>query len=229
MSCSGVILFGAGDLALEVANILEDVNTTKALSEHFRPKRITDVVDQKGQIPRDLADLLDEGPEVHTALSNVENISSKQLLICVGDACDREKIYNEFQGLPVKPYFLTLIHPSAYVAESARIGAGVIIAPLAYIGPQAIVEANVMINVSASIGHHVEIGRSSVVSPNVAVNGRARLDRAVFVGSGAVVAPHSHIGCYTKISHGAVVSGKTGIGFLLAGNPAKGRQMFKAP
>ena len=104
---------------------------------------------------------------------------------------------------------------------------GVIVCPYVFIGANSVIEANSVLNVRATIGHDVKIGKSSVISPHANLNGKSKCGDASFIGAGAVIDPGCSIGDYSKVSSGSIVKGNFGDGFLLSGNPAKGRKMFK--
>ena len=224
-----IILFGAGDLALEVLEYLKNDDGRVLSGERGAPCRVTDIIDQSGSLSPDLARSLPRTVKVQTDWSSVDNLAGKSLLICIGDSSARQRVLLEWEMLTPRPALKTLVHSTAIVSSGAVVHPGAIIGPFAYIGPMAVIGENALVNVHVSIGHHVTLGRSCVVSPTAAINGRAALSDAVFVGSGAVIAPGQRVGRYSKISNGAVVSKSCGEGFLFAGNPAKGRQMFKIP
>lgn len=224
-----IILFGAGDLALEVLSYLNGDVLLQLSSKDCASARVTDVVDQSGDISIDLKQLLCDTTNVHRSWGTIEHVDKKGLIICIGDAVARQRVLENWRALARKPALVALIHPTAVVSESAIVHPGAVIAPFAYIGPMAVIGENALVNVHASIGHHVALGQSCVVSPHAAINGRASISDAVFVGSGAIIAPGHSVGRYSKISNGAVLSKSCEEGFLLAGNPAKGRQMFKIP
>lgn len=224
-----IILYGGGEMALEVAAFIIDANAVARTNEWQTAALVTDVIDQSSEMSADLCGALDSNTQIHRDHRSIEDLAKKEVLICIGDATARDRVFTELDGLADGPKFATLIHPTSYVAPGVTLGRGVIVAPLAYVGPGARLGDNVFVNVHATVGHHVSLGRSAVISPQADINGRTRLGRVVFVGAGAVLAPRSSIGPYSKVANGAIFSGNCGGGFLLAGNPAKGRQMFKIP
>ncbi|MGB4101913.1 MAG: NeuD/PglB/VioB family sugar acetyltransferase [Alphaproteobacteria bacterium] len=113
-----------------------------------------------------------------------------------------------------------LVHPLAYVATSATLGAGCIIAPFAFVGPAVTLADQVVVNVHATIGHEARIGACVVLSPYANINGAAQLADGVFVGSAATVVNGITIGTRSKISAGAVVFNDIPPGMLARGNPA---------
>lgn len=220
---SKYILIGCGGFALEVAEYVKDRDLQ--LSPLNRSAVVTDVVSTSHARFDDLCSVLGYAPKFHETSDTVQKRSEKKVLICLGSPEDRHRNFVELKRLEFK--FGTLVHETAWVAKSSRIDEGTIICPFAFIGAMAWVEANSVINTRATVGHDVRVGVSSVLSPHCDMNGASKCGRVSFVGAGAIVDPSAAIGDYTKVSSGAVVKQTFGDGFLLAGSPAKGRQMFR--
>ena len=119
--------------------------------------------------------------------------------------------------------FLTVIHPRAYVAASARIGEGCVVAPFASVGAGAVLGAQVQVHFCASAAHDTIIGDGAALSPYAAVNGGAVLAEGVFLGTRATVNPLKQVGAFAKVAAGSVVYRNVPAGSLVSGNPAKAR------
>lgn len=118
----------------------------------------------------------------------------------------------------------TVIHPLAWVAPSASIGDGVLVAPFAFVGPDAVVEDLAVINTHASVAHDAHLGRGSVLAPYAALTGRVRVDAEVFVATHATIAPRRRVGRGSTVGAGSVVLDDVGEGVLAHGNPARTRR-----
>ena len=214
-----LVLIGGGALALEVLSFI----SSKRAAVTDAAEDIIYVVCPNGNRAEDLR-------RVYANLNMVRSIAEIDVpggfegLVCVGDATARLRLFREYDGCFSR--WASVIHPSANIMPSAQIGEGVIIAPGAYVGPLAKIGDNVLVNVGASIGHDANIGHSSVISPQAAINGFAECGSATFVGAAAALLPSASLGSHCKLSAGSVFSGCVTNGFLLHGNPAKGRQMF---
>ena len=217
------ILIGCGGFALEVAEYLIDRDLQ--LSTMNRSAVVSDVVSTSYSRFDDLRTILGYAPKFHETPDTVQKKSEKKVLICLGSPEDRHRNFVELKRLEFT--FGTLVHETAWVAKSARIDEGAIICPFVFIGAMAWVEENCVINTRATVGHDVRVGTSAVLSPHCDMNGASKCGRVSFLGAGAILDPRAEIGDYTKVSSGAVVKQKFGDGFLLAGSPANGRQMFK--
>jgi sugar O-acyltransferase (sialic acid O-acetyltransferase NeuD family) len=117
--------------------------------------------------------------------------------------------------------FVSIVHPTAYVAPTARIGHGCIIGPFANVGSYVQMEDHVLLNLYSAAGHDVHIGSFCVFSPYSVANGGSRLDDSVFLGTHATVTPNIRVGAESKVAAGAVVYRDVPEQSLAMGNPAK--------
>lgn len=121
---------------------------------------------------------------------------------------------------------LTVIHPTSYVASTARIGRGALICPFAFVGPAAELAPHVTLNVHAGCGHNSKVGSFSVLSPYASVSGAAELGEQVFMGTHSYVAPTVRVGTRSKISAGAFAVAEVPQDSLAVGNPARVMRAF---
>lgn len=215
-----MVIIGGGSLALEVLSFISEKCRGIKESEW-------DVIHIVNPARKRFNDL----KKVYSNLNFVSSVSDLgdggdlEGLICVGDPAARYRLFHEHDGRFSR--WATVIHPTAAIMPSAQVGEGTIVAPNTYIGPLAKIGPNVLINVGASVGHDAEIGHSSVICPQAAINGFAACGVGTFIGAAATMNPSSSLGPFSKLSAGSVFSGKVAEGFLLHGNPAKGRRMFR--
>lgn len=142
-----------------------------------------------------------------------------RLLISIGDPATRRSIFERLHQRGAK--YFTLVHPTAYVAPTAHLEQGCIVAPFAFVGSFAHIECNALLNLYAVAGHDVRIGAHSVLSPHAVVNGGSIVGQQVFIGTHAVTAPGVRIGGGCKVSAGAVLYREAPEQSLVTGNPAK--------
>lgn len=80
------------------------------------------------------------------------------------------------------------VHPQAYVAPDARIGANVSIAPFAYIGPRAVIGDGTIVLPHVTVGADAEIGPGCLLHPG------ARIGERVVMGARCIVHPNAAVG-----------------------------------
>jgi sugar O-acyltransferase (sialic acid O-acetyltransferase NeuD family) len=184
-----------------------------------------------GQADIRLKGFLDDDPVKQAEIGRVLGVSvigdtfaydiqeNDRFLISLGDP-DLRKLLSERLGTR-GGRFSNLIHPTAYVAASATLGAGCIIEPFAYVGSNARLGEHVMLNLYATAGHDTQIGSCSVISPYGIANGGSVIGERVLFGTHAVVTPNRKVGDRSHIAAGAVVYRDVPELTLATGNPAK--------
>lgn len=116
---------------------------------------------------------------------------------------------------------LTLVHPRAWVAGSARLGNGAQVCAMAAVGEETILGRQCIINTSASIDHECRVGDGVHIMPGAVLAGRVEVGDAAMIGSGAVVLPRVRIGRDAHVGAGAVVTADVADGATAVGNPAR--------
>ena len=100
---------------------------------------------------------------------------------------------------------LTVVHPAAVIARSARIKEGAAIMPGAVLNPDCEIGEGAIINTGAIVEHDVRIGRFAHLSPKSAAGGGAQIGAYAHIGMGASVLPLKRIGARCIIGGGSVV------------------------
>lgn len=117
--------------------------------------------------------------------------------------------------------FAQLVHPSAVVARTARLGEGVVVCPHAMVSADARVGDFAAVNALSAVGHDVQLGAYSTLSAQVDLTGWVQVGEACFFGSGARVLPKVKIGAGARIGAGATVLRNVPEGATMYTAPAK--------
>ena len=88
----------------------------------------------------------------------------------------------------------SVVHPSAVIAPSARIGAGTFVGPLATVSSNAQVGEQCIVHIQSTVGHDVVLGDSCAVLPGARISGNVVAGNRVLIGSNAFIAPGLRIG-----------------------------------
>jgi sugar O-acyltransferase (sialic acid O-acetyltransferase NeuD family) len=137
----------------------------------------------------------------------------------IGDKGARRRVYELCTKLGMVP--VTLIHPTAAVAASAQLGAGVVVMAQAVINPDARVGDGVIINSGAVVEHDCEVGAFTHLAPNATLGGAVRIGALAHVGLGASVLPGKVIGDEAMVGAGAVVCADVPPRVVVVGVPAR--------
>lgn len=115
----------------------------------------------------------------------------------------------------------TLVSPRAYVAPTATVGSGVLVAHGAHVGPLARVATGCIVNTHAVIEHECSVGEFAHVAVNATIAGRCRVGARTMVGAGATVLDGITIGDDVTVGAGAVVAADLPDAGVYVGVPAR--------
>ena len=86
--------------------------------------------------------------------------------------------------------YVTLIHPTASVSPSAKIGYGSVIMAHSVINADAQIGKHTIINTGSIIEHDNQIGDFVHISPNATLTGTVKIEEGVHIGAGATIIPN---------------------------------------
>ena len=204
-----LLIMGAGGCGREVLQWALDINTQEKRWDEF------------GFL--DFDETILNGKKVSAPIIGNDDtyiIGSEDEFICaVGNGILRKKIINKMEKRGAK--FITLIHPTAKVADSAFVGRGSILYPYSIISTDTVIGKGCLINMNTSIAHDVHIGEYCTISPNCHVTGACNIDNNVFMGVGVNIIPGIKVGENAFICAGSTVMTKVEPNTKVIGNPAK--------
>jgi sugar O-acyltransferase (sialic acid O-acetyltransferase NeuD family) len=126
-------------------------------------------------------------------------------IVAIGDNWVRHRIVNRIRSvLPDLP-FVTVIHPSAQIAYSARVGHGSVVLPGAIVCANASIGDFSIVNTKASLDHDGAMGDFSSFAPAVTTGGRVTIKPFAAVMLGANVSDSIVIGEHSVIGAGSLV------------------------
>lgn len=114
----------------------------------------------------------------------------------------------------------TLVHPSAVVAPSARLGPGAVVHPLAVIGPGAVVGAHAHVRAGAVVGADCVLGDLVTVGSGVRLGEGVLLDEGVSLAAGVLVDDQVSVGAWAVATLGSVLVHPVPEGEVWSGVPA---------
>ncbi len=146
-------------------------------------------------------------------------IKDLKIIIAIGNNKIRKTIIERLD-LPNESY-LSIIHPSAIISPSAKIGTGTVVMAKSVIQADAVIGRHSIINTNSVIEHDNRIGDFVHVSPNVTLTGSVQVEHGVHIGAGATVIPNTNIGEWSIIGAGASVINNIPPFCTAVGVPAK--------
>ncbi len=206
-----IVIVGAGGFGREVLQYLKDIHGSDPV-KGFLDDNLTSV-EPASLEQRILGRISDYTPQ-----------PDEEFVLAIGNPGLRLRLANQLTERGAR--FISVIHPLAYVASSATLGTGCIIAPFATIGANAVLSDQVVVTFYASVAHDAVVGPASALSPHSVANGGSRLGTASFLGTAAVVNPTCSVGNFAKVAAGSVVYRDVPDRSLASGNPARSRPLL---
>lgn len=117
--------------------------------------------------------------------------------------------------------WVSVVHPAAWIARSANVGAGCFISPGAVITALVAIGSHSAIRTGVHIGHHASIGDFSFVGANASINGHCRIGDRVHIGPNSAIRDGVSIGDGAVVGIGSVVVKDVPPATIVAGNPAR--------
>ena len=123
-------------------------------------------------------------------------------------------------GVPVER-FLTLIHPTASVSQSARLGRGVVIFQHVTVTANAWIGDHVVALPNSVVSHDVRIGDYTCVAGGVKISGGVTIGRGCYIGTGSAIIGGVEIGDGALVGLGSAVIRNVPANTVVVGNPAR--------
>lgn len=115
----------------------------------------------------------------------------------------------------------SIVHPTAVVSPSARVGAGATLLPNAVVNAQAQLGENVLVNTGAIIEHDCRIGDHVHVATGARLASGVVVGAGAHVGAGSTVLEGRSIGSGAVVGAGAVVTRDVEPASVVVGVPAR--------
>lgn len=140
----------------------------------------------------------------HEVIGSVERMAEAMkgvAILAIGSNAVRARLHRRFPDMG----WATLVHPTAWVAPTARLGAGTVVMAGAVVQPDAVLGRHVIVNTGATIDHDCRVGDFVHVAPGCTLAGNVSLDEGAFLGIGTRVLPGQTVGSWATVGAGAVV------------------------
>ncbi len=207
-----IIIIGAGTGALEVQGIIEDINLINPSYE--------------------LVGLLDDNPAcqgskingmpVLGTLEKVGTFSNVKYVFAIGSLRTQHVRMEIMARLNMSPIdFESIIHPTALINKSVKIGGGCIIHPRVTIANEVSLGDFVVAAVASTIGPYSKIGNYSMITSHVLILSGCEVGESVFIGSNSCITENVTIGNLARIGVGSIVGRNVSEKMFAMGNPLR--------
>jgi len=130
----------------------------------------------------------------------------------------RKKVFEQFKGrIP----FANIIHSSAYIDPSCKLGEGLFVLPACVLDYQVTLGDNVLLNTACTIAHDSTIGAHSFLSPRVAMAGFIEVGTCCNIGINTTIIDNIKIADSVQTGGGTVVVKDLEKAGLYVGVPAR--------
>lgn len=151
----------------------------------------------------DAIEFLDDDPSLSTCgsypvVGKTDEAADGDFFVAVGNSAIRERLSKNRN-------LITLIHPSAVVAEGVEIGEGTVVMAGAVINSGATIGRGVIVNTSSSIDHDCVVDDYCHVAVGAHLCGTVKVGKNTWIGAGATVINNVNICGGCTIGAGAVV------------------------
>jgi sugar O-acyltransferase (sialic acid O-acetyltransferase NeuD family) len=209
-----VIIIGVGGYSANLVDMMRDANAA-AGQELWRP-----------------AGFLDDDPRRHNSdyyglpvlgsLDDASRFSDAFFINAIGStksAALKSKLIERVGAPPER--FVTLIHSSAYVSSSTKIGPGTTITQNCVVMANVTIGMHVKILPMATISYGCNIGDFSTIAGGSVLAADVRLGGSVYVGANSAIREFIEIGENTIIGMGAMVIRNVPPNSMVGGIPAR--------
>jgi sugar O-acyltransferase (sialic acid O-acetyltransferase NeuD family) len=179
-----------------------------------------------------LAGYLDDDPALHGTLiggvpvlgdtGELGNMPDVAVVVCTGrpdNYLSRPRIV-ETLALPPERY-ATIIHPSASVSTTSRVGPGTVLLAHTVLTAGVVVGSHVATMPHVILTHDDVVGDFATIASGACLGGNVRVGRSAYIGSGALVREDRSIGSGALVGMGAVVTRDIPPHEVWAGVPAR--------
>lgn len=207
-----IAIYGAGGFAREVLQVIRDINTHHG-TDIWNP--LGYLVDKEYITPNPI-----NGLPILGSSDWLQENSDSLLIIALGSPALRRRVHEDIKAISSNQ-FAKIIHPRAWIGDDVEIGEGSVICAGALITTNIHIGQHVHVNIGATIGHDAHLDEYVTLNPSVNISGNVRVSAGSEVGTGSVVIPYAHIGEWSIIGAGSVVTKALPANITAVGTPAK--------
>jgi len=155
-------------------------------------------------------------------LEELKHLPNASVVVCTGrpdNYVSRPLIVKAF-GLPAERY-ATIVHPTAAVPPSSRIGPGSVLLAYAALTAAVSIGSHVAVMPHATLTHDDVVEDFATLASGVGLGGGVRIGQCAYVGAGALIRENRAVGSCALVGMGSVVISDVPAREVWAGVPAR--------
>lgn len=202
-----IIIIGAGDLGRELLWLIDDINKVIPTYE------VVGFLD-------------DNEKKIGTVLNGYKVLGTNDMayklnipaVIAIQSGVLRKKIAEKLSDFD---NWETIIHPSAHIADSTKIGKGCIVCAGVTISIDTIIGNHCFLNLSGIVGHDCILGNYVSILSNACVSGHVKIGECSYIATNSTIVPYAKVGSNCMVGAGSVVIRNVKDNVTVMGVPAK--------
>lgn len=209
-----IIILGTGGNCIDILDTLNDINEARGERSYECVGFLDDDASKWGQEFSDV--------RVLGALSTANRYDACWFVNGIGSVNNffkKSEIVSRTK-VPLER-FETIVHPTASVSRTARLGRGVVVFQHVTITNHVTIGDHVIILPGAVISHDDWIGDHAIIAGGVCISGNVKVGQACYLGSNATLKDGITIGEYSLVGMGSVVLNNVLPRSVVVGNPAR--------
>ena len=208
-----LLIWGAGGHAKVVADVARSAGHIVVGHIDGAPQRVGEVAEPGGA--RILYDDISFRRMLETG--NV-SVDFDAVAMAIGANPIRLAAIEALDGVVAMP---SLVHPSATLSPSCRLGAASVVMPHVVVNAAARIGPGAILNTGCVVEHDCVLAEGVHVSPNATIAGGVRIGRLSWIGAGATIIEQRTVGESVIVGAGSVVIRDVGDGLTVVGSPAR--------
>ena len=156
---------------------------------------------------------------VFSSLSEID-LANVGLALGIGANFTRESVYERVLVEFPHAVFPAIVHPTAFVSPSAKIGAGSVLLPHSSVGSGSYVGVGALLNTGSSLDHNSTLSAFASLGPGARTGGDVAVGERSMIGLNSGVLQGRHVGTDTVVGAHSLVFNDLGNLVVAYGIPA---------
>lgn len=207
-----LVIIGCGGFGREVADIVDAVNI---IEPTWNLLGFLDDAPSEENVSRAQR----RGSDVLGTVIDFRHAGAVCFVVGVGSPKSRRALVAAAEAVGLSP--ATMVHPTANVGASVRLGVGTVVAGHVDIGADTIIGAHVHLDRAVQVGHDSTIEDFATAHPAAVVSGACRVGTAAELGTNCTLLPTVELGAASIVGAGACVTADVLPGATVKGVPAR--------